>query len=226
MHIFLDIGFTLMGGPAFSPPKMIRKILNLGEDDSAVLYDIIFCENHHTPDSLMVSLEKRLGCRISRDQQKDIAAFWQRQFLDVYELEGASVFIKNLARSGAYLHIISNLWFPFYNKFRTVFQNDLNNIRTKTLSFEEGIRKPCAEIYRRALDRAKALPEESVMVGDSVGNDILPCAELGMKCVWFKSRPVEKHQLESKRLLLSKYDDIFEVNSLRAAQSVIERFLK
>ncbi|MDM8548692.1 HAD family hydrolase [Desulfobacterales bacterium HSG2] len=225
MEVFLDIGFTLMGGPKDSPPKMIRHVLNLEDDCSEVLYDIVFCENHQTSDSLVNSLEKAFGLRINSDQRREIANFWQMQYVSAYELEGASAFIKNLARSGLGLHIVSNLWLPFYQKFKIVFREIFNMLSSETLSFEEGIRKPSLEIYRRASDRSGALLAESVMVGDSVGNDIIPCAELGMKCIWFKSRPMEKHQLDSKRYLISRYIDIYEANSLGEAQAIIERIL-
>jgi len=204
---------------------MIRHILNLEDDCSEVLYDIVFCENHQTSDSLTDSLEKAFGLRINSDQRREIADFWQGQHVSAYELEGALAFIKNLARSGLGLHVVSNLWFPFYQKFKIVFREILNMLRSETLSFEEGIRKPSLEIYRIALNRSGALATESVMVGDSVGNDIIPCAELGMKCIWFKSRPMGKQQLDSKRSLLSGYGDIFEVNSLGEAQAIIERIL-
>lgn len=53
-------------------------------------------------------------------------------------------------------------------------------------SAEEGVEKPNLEIFRIALERAKCLPENSVMVGDRIDNDILPANELGMKTVWVK----------------------------------------
>ena len=227
MDIFLDLGFTLMGGTEASPPQKICEILEMGDEESEMLYDITFCENHHTADSLMVSLEKRLGCPINQTQQGEIKAFWQRQHDNVYELEGASDLIRHLAHMGFNLHIISNLWFPFYQKFRTIFQEVLNLIRTETLSFEEGVRKPGSAIYEIALKRAGAVPGSSLMLGDSLRNDIIPCAKLGMKCVWFKSRPMEQEKLEFKRLVLSEVlgerrDNVSEADSLDEARSLIK----
>ena len=53
-------------------------------------------------------------------------------------------------------------------------------------SAEEGIEKPNPEIFRIALERANCLPENAVMVGDRIDNDILPAKKLGMKTVWVK----------------------------------------
>lgn len=53
-------------------------------------------------------------------------------------------------------------------------------------SAEEGVAKPDAEIFRRSLLRASCNPENAVMVGDRLDNDIAPAKALGMKTVWIK----------------------------------------
>lgn len=53
-------------------------------------------------------------------------------------------------------------------------------------SAEEGVAKPDPAIYRLALDRAGCSPQEAVMVGDRLDNDILPAKELGMKTIWVR----------------------------------------
>ena len=53
-------------------------------------------------------------------------------------------------------------------------------------SAEEGITKPDLRIFQIALDRANCKPEEVVMVGDRIDNDIIPANKIGMKTVWLK----------------------------------------
>ncbi len=53
-------------------------------------------------------------------------------------------------------------------------------------SAEEGISKPDIEIFYRALTAAKCLPDNAVMVGDRLDNDITPAKKIGMKTVWIK----------------------------------------
>ena len=53
-------------------------------------------------------------------------------------------------------------------------------------SAEEGVAKPDLRIFKAALSRAACKPEEAVMVGDRVDNDIIPAKNLGMKTVWIK----------------------------------------
>ena len=53
-------------------------------------------------------------------------------------------------------------------------------------SAEEGVEKPDLRIFQLALDRADCKPEEAVMVGDRLDNDIAPANKIGMKTVWIK----------------------------------------
>ncbi len=53
-------------------------------------------------------------------------------------------------------------------------------------SAEEGLEKPDRRIFELALDRANCKPENAVMVGDRVDNDIIPANKLGMKTVRIK----------------------------------------
>ena len=50
-------------------------------------------------------------------------------------------------------------------------------------SAEIGISKPKKEIFTRALAMADCKPENAVMVGDRLDNDIRPAKELGMKTI-------------------------------------------
>ena len=53
-------------------------------------------------------------------------------------------------------------------------------------SAEEGISKPDIAIFHRALAAAKCLPDNAVMIGDRLDNDIAPAKKVGMKTVWIK----------------------------------------
>ena len=53
-------------------------------------------------------------------------------------------------------------------------------------SAEEGIAKPDPAIFRIALERAGCRPEQAVMIGDRLDNDIAPAKRLGMKTIWVK----------------------------------------
>ena len=53
-------------------------------------------------------------------------------------------------------------------------------------SAEEGVAKPDLRIFQIALARADCKPEEAVMVGDIIDNDIIPANKIGMTTMWIK----------------------------------------
>lgn len=54
-------------------------------------------------------------------------------------------------------------------------------------SSDVGLSKPDENIFRIAMSRAIAVPEECLMVGDRLDNDIIPAAKVGMNTVWIKN---------------------------------------
>lgn len=53
-------------------------------------------------------------------------------------------------------------------------------------SAEEGVSKPDRRIFEIALYRAQCKPENAIMIGDRVDNDIVPAKSMGMGTVWIK----------------------------------------
>ena len=53
-------------------------------------------------------------------------------------------------------------------------------------SAEAGVAKPDKAIFELALSLAGCKPEESIMVGDRLDNDIQPAKAMGMNTVWIK----------------------------------------
>lgn len=53
-------------------------------------------------------------------------------------------------------------------------------------SAEEGCEKPDLKIFNLALERAECNPNEAVMIGDRLDNDILPAKKIGMKTIWVR----------------------------------------
>ena len=62
----------------------------------------------------------------------------------------------------------------------------LKHIDLVIASAEESVAKPDLRIFQIALARADCKPEEAVMVGDRLDNDIIPANKIGMTTVWIK----------------------------------------
>ncbi len=225
MDVFLDIGFTLLGGPNLSPPKKIRSVLNLPENSYDRLSEIVFAENHSKPESLIDSVAENFEIEINNDQKEEIKKFWDSQYEDVYELDYATELFSGLFELGHRVHIISNLWFPFYRKFNEVFKEFIPKLSSQTFSFMDGLRKPSSKLYQNAMERSGADPANSVMIGDSAGNDIVPCATLGMKCIWYLSRELPDSKLTKKRALVESFCDIYVVKNLKESLELIKKGL-
>lgn len=85
------------------------------------------------------------------------------------------------------LHIITN-------GFEEVQQKKLKNsgivhyFSTVTTSEEVGVKKPNSKVFLTALKKANSLPEESVMIGDSLEADILGANNIGMQTIFYNYR--------------------------------------
>ena len=64
------------------------------------------------------------------------------------------------------------------------------SVDTCLISEHEGVRKPEAEIFLRAVRRLAVEPEDCVFVGDSPDADILGARAVGMKTIWFPNGAV------------------------------------
>lgn len=69
----------------------------------------------------------------------------------------------------------------------------LKHIDLVVASAEEGVAKPDPAIFRIALERADCAPNEAVMIGDRLDNDVLPAKAVGMRTVWVPQGPAVWH---------------------------------
>lgn len=85
------------------------------------------------------------------------------------------------------LAIVSNMYDITIQRIRKLYPEFLNNFDVLSFSAELGLMKPDPRIWIHTLDRLNEthnlniLPQEVVMVGDSVIDDITPAQNLGMQ---------------------------------------------
>ena len=82
-------------------------------------------------------------------------------------------------------------------------------------SAEEGVAKPNLRIFQIALERAKCKPEETVMVGDRIDNDIIPANIIGMITVWirqgFGGLAQPQTAIETPDYTINNLNELFEI---------------
>jgi putative hydrolase of the HAD superfamily len=103
------------------------------------------------------------------------------------------------------LHIISN---GFKESTLTKMEvSGLNPYFTNVIISEDvGINKPDKAIFEYALDKAKALKHESIMIGDSIEADIRGAQGFGMKAIYFN--PLNKELPEDVQWQISHLEEL------------------
>lgn len=103
--------------------------------------------------------------------------------------------LRELAAAGYTLGIVSNFesWLDVLLERLGV----LPLMSVVVVSGTEGVEKPDAEIFRRALARIDAAPERTVYVGDNPRIDVKPALEIGMGAVLVDRRGVHAGFTES-----------------------------
>ncbi len=74
-----------------------------------------------------------------------------------------------------------------------------------------GIRKPSLQIYQHALQLMNSQPTQTLMVGDSMKNDILPCRQLGLQTIWLN--PKETTQTPLPQAQVTKFQQVANILS-------------
>ena len=82
-------------------------------------------------------------------------------------------------------------------------------------SAEAGCAKPDLKIFNLALEQAGCKPNEAVMIGDRLDNDVVPAKQLGMKTVWvrqgFSKYQSVKNDNEQPDYMIDTIGDIVDV---------------
>jgi putative hydrolase of the HAD superfamily len=90
------------------------------------------------------------------------------------------------------LHIITN-GFEHVQHFK-IKNSGLGSYFDFVFTAEQvGFKKPHPQIFIEALNKTQALPEKSLMIGDSLEADILGALAQGMHAIHFNSHQEERH---------------------------------
>ncbi len=82
-------------------------------------------------------------------------------------------------------------------------------------SWDYGVMKPDLELFRIGIEKAECKPQEIVMVGDRLDNDIFPAKALGMNTVWVKQgfggMQIPKSQLYEPTKEIDSLDELINI---------------
>ncbi len=195
-------------------------------DVGSTLIDETECYNHRIRDAIE-------GTDITFEQFNDKRIFFAKQNLkgdieaikffgltktpwhteDEKPYEETEHVIKTLYDKGYNIGIIANQ--SLGTEKRLEDWGLLKYIKLVVASAEEGVAKPDKEIFLRALSRAECLPENAVMIGDRIDNDIEPANRLGMRTIWVRQgfsiyqQPMNEYQKAD--YIIDRIKDVLEV---------------
>lgn len=120
---------------------------------------------------------------------------WHKE--DEYPYSEAESVLDYLRGKGYKLGVIANQSLGTEERLRN--WGLLKYISVVAASAELGVAKPDKAIFLKAMEMAGSTPENSVMIGDRLDNDIYPAMEIGMRTVWVRQGMAVYHQLDKAK---------------------------
>lgn len=175
-------------------------------------HDVIH-PNHTFRETLSIKVQLQLHELLSEEQlnseRNDAKLIVDSSYQRVLAvLDDVRPVLESLSKSHT-LVLVSN----FYGNLHTVLREFHLDTYFKDVveSAAVGIRKPDSAIYQLALRRNHLRPEDTLVIGDSLKNDILPAHSLGIHTVWLAPSAtdipseVNYHITDLKEMLMLNY---------------------
>lgn len=175
-------------------------------------HDVIH-PNHTFRETLSIKVQLQLHELLSEEQlnseRNDAKLIVDSSYQRVLAvLDDVRPILQSLSKDHT-LVLVSN----FYGNLNTVLREFHLDSYFKDVveSAAVGIRKPDSAIYQLALRRNHLRPEDTLVIGDSLKNDILPAHSLGIHTVWLApsateiSSEVNYHITDLKEMLMFNY---------------------
>ena len=153
----------------------------------------------------LVDTFKSFNLSFSEKKIDQLADSYIEELPEDNHLFSGAITLLNYLKPNYSLHIITN-------GFNEVQQKKISKsgiksyFNTITTSEEVGLKKPHPVIFETALKKAKAQPEKSIMIGDSLEADIQGAQAVGMETLFFnyRNQVVSSNQKTVKQLLQIK----------------------
>ena len=168
--VFLDVGSTIIDEHIAYEHRM-KDIADLANTTYSSVYETAmgFYKQNQKGD---LETAKLLGVDLTKWHKED-----EVLYSDAYEC-------LEILSSRYKIGIIANQ--SLGTKDRLEQHGILQYIDLVIASAEEGVAKPDKKIFEIALERGNCKPNNAVMIGDRIDNDIIPAKLLGMHTIWIK----------------------------------------
>jgi HAD superfamily hydrolase (TIGR01509 family) len=192
--VILDIGATLVQGPARGPAGRIARALGLLPDQKTALHRDLMTMPFGGPDEVAAHVTRMFGGP-TQPAERAVADVWAAQEVEPSPIGGALEAVAGLAHAGYPLALASNIWLPYLTGVRRHFGGFFDRWipePRQALSFRAGHKKPSPALFEAVLRAAGTPAHRAVVVGDSYRNDMAPAAALGARTVWVLHQPADE----------------------------------
>jgi HAD superfamily hydrolase (TIGR01509 family) len=221
--VIFDVGSTLVDGPDQGPASRIAALSGMDAASKEALSRALMVTNFGGPTAVSEFLYDQFGLDRARTWAA-VNEVWAGQEVEACPIDGAAEVLDALAANGLRLALISNIWPPFLRSVRQHFGSFFDQRippELQLFSCLEGLAKPARDLFRRAMRRAEARPEQTVMIGDSYDKDIAPAIALGLRTIWVPrqgSRQAGALRQVSNRLLPAPTKTLSSISELDAGE--------
>ena len=136
---------------------------------------------------------------------------WHKELEFLYP--EAKTVLKSLKEKNFKIGIIANQSLGSEERLRN--WDILEYLDIVVASAEEGVAKPDLKIFEIALKRADCKPQDAVMIGDRLDNDICPANKIGMKTIWirqgFGKYSTPKNEYEKADFVVHNLKEILDI---------------
>lgn len=204
-HIFFDVGYTLVNEDAV----WHRRCLEQADTDECRRLGLSAKDIYRAIAEASLDRKPQYRTVISRYHLQEVAPY--RHELEV--LYRDTELVLHSLSSRYILGIIANQTGGLQSR---LLQYGISSYFTHVISsWGHQILKPNPELFRIALQKAGCLPDQALMIGDRLDNDILPAKSIGMKTIWirqgFGGLQTVRHPSEEPDAIVSSLSELLSL---------------
>lgn len=147
-------------------------------------------------DFLKPLLSEKIQKHYCYDLEKELLLAFQGPTIRFTEAEqNLRQTLSILKNKGYQLGVISNTPVPGFCHLEAFKHHQIHELFSSfCFSYDVNYRKPDSKIFKYALNKIKALPEETVFIGDKLNLDIYPALDYGLKAVWYNQENIHENE--------------------------------
>ncbi|WP_297635926.1 HAD family hydrolase [uncultured Clostridium sp.] len=208
-YIFFDVGYTLIN----EDKVWEKRCLEQSETEEAKVLGLSSERIYEEIIQASLAYKPQYKTVVKKFDFKEVAKY-NHSLEELYE--GADLVLSKLSSSYK-LGIIANQTNGLVERLESL--GILKYFSIIISSSDCSVMKPDPKIFEIAVEKSGCKPEETIMIGDRLDNDIFPAKQIGMKTIWIKQgfggiqKPKLKEYIPNEEI--SKLEDLLKIFDIR-----------